>query len=522
MTFPVCVSIHHPMPAHSSPEAVSEAELNKLKKEKEQAEKASNDAGVKGASLNAEYKANVDNFKDMCRRAGITEEGSLNDLLNKAVELVNEGHSKTENQKKVCTAIEGKVKKLNELKTAGERYIAELEEARKNAEDVKNEIASTETAKAGLTGQLSEMADLTYRNLNEASEVRQKLASDAKAIFDAAEAVENDVNSFREKLSSVKAVEETLEKRVKEHMSEYSIKKQAFADAIVINGFTDSDEYRRYVVTQTELSESENERDRFDAELTRVKAGLEIAKENIEGKERQDEAEAKAIAEAAAKEERSSLDNLNALIYRKKGNEDIKNKIVRCEKSAEKQLEKVTLLHNLANLLNGRVSQKNKTSFETYVQMAGFDGIIKAANRRLDPISGGQYELFRHEDGNAKDNIALNLDILDNYTGKKRPVSSLSGGESFMASLSLALGLSDQVTASAGGVQIDTVFIDEGFGTLDEKSLNDAINMLNSLSDSNKLIGIISHREELKQVIPRKIIITKTNKGSNISIDTGN
>lgn len=90
-----------------------------------------------------------------------------------------------------------------------------------------------------------------------------------------------------------------------------------------------------------------------------------------------------------------------------------------------------------------------------------------------------------------------------------------------MASLSLALGLSDHVTAKAGGVQIDTVFIDEGFGTLDEKSLNDAITMLETLSDSNKLIGIISHREELKQVIPKKILITKSNRGSKVEIDTG-
>ena len=151
--------------------------------------------------------------------------------------------------------------------------------------------------------------------------------------------------------------------------------------------------------------------------------------------------------------------------------------------------------------------------------MSGFDGIVRAANRRLLPMSGGQYQLFRHEDPQAKGNIALNLDILDHYTGKKRPVSSLSGGESFMASLSLALGLSDLVTANAGGIRVDTLFIDEGFGTLDEKSLQDAIAMLQELSNSNKLIGIISHREELKQEISKKIQIHKTNKGSRLEIN---
>ena len=136
-------------------------------------------------------------------------------------------------------------------------------------------------------------------------------------------------------------------------------------------------------------------------------------------------------------------------------------------------------------------------------------------------MSGGQYQLYRHENSQAKGNVALNLDILDNYTGKKRSVATLSGGESFMASLSLALGLSDCVAANAGGIKMDTLFIDEGFGTLDEQSLSDAVHMLQELSDSSKLIGIISHREELKQEIARKILIKKSNRGSSVEIDLG-
>ena len=184
----------------------------------------------------------------------------------------------------------------------------------------------------------------------------------------------------------------------------------------------------------------------------------------------------------------------------------------------EKQLEEVGMLQNLANLFAGKTVGKNRTSFETYVQMSGFDSIIRAANKRLYPMSSGQYQLYRHEDFEAKGNVALNLDIMDNYTGKKRPVHTLSGGESFMASLSLALGLSDCVTANAGGIKIDALFIDEGFGTLDERSLNDAISMLHELSESDKLIGIISHREELKQEISKKILIKKSNKGSRIEM----
>ena len=518
---PVCGSVHHPCPAKPAPEAVTEATLNKLKKEKEKCESASNSANVEASSLNAECKAYADSFRAMCSKAGIKELTSLKELHEAAIKLAEEGRRNTEKQQTVCRNAEVKVARLEELKKMTESGYVRLEQVRSNLEKIKTDLSAKENDKAGLTGQLSEMENLTYSNLSEAVSIKEKLVKDAGAIYANVDAMEKKVNLLREELSSVKAVEITLNKQINDHLAECTEKKKELDEVLTQNGFNAFDDYRKCIASKETIASNEDEADSYEEEYTKVKAGLEIAKENIEGKERQDEEEAKETAEAAARDARDSLENLNQIKFRKKNNYAILENMEKCQASAEKQLEKVTMLHNLSNLLNGRVSQKNKTSFETYVQMAGFDGIIKAANRRLDPISGGQYELFRHEDGNAKNNIALNLDILDNYTGKKRPVSSLSGGESFMASLSLALGLSDHVTASAGGVRIDTVFIDEGFGTLDEKSLNDAITMLNSLSDSNKLIGIISHREELKQVIPKKILITKTNKGSNISIDTG-
>ena len=167
------------------------------------------------------------------------------------------------------------------------------------------------------------------------------------------------------------------------------------------------------------------------------------------------------------------------------------------------------------------MTQRIRITLEQYVQASGFDGIIAAANQRLQMISGGQYELYRHEDPEEiSGKNALNLDVLDNYTGKKRPVSSLSGGESFKASLSLALGLSDRISAEAGGITADALFIDEGFGTLDETSLNDAVDMLIKLSTNGKIIGIISHRPELEQRIRKQIVVEKSkdSRGSSLRI----
>ena len=163
-----------------------------------------------------------------------------------------------------------------------------------------------------------------------------------------------------------------------------------------------------------------------------------------------------------------------------------------------------------------------KITLEQYIQATGFDHIIAAANRRLLPMSDGQYELYRQEDSvGKKSNNFLDLEVLDNYTGHRRPVGNLSGGESFKASLSLALGLSDTVSSNLGGIQMDALFIDEGFGTLDRRSMESAMDILINLSGTNKLVGIISHREELMENIPQQIRIRKYKDGSQITVDTG-
>ena len=173
-----------------------------------------------------------------------------------------------------------------------------------------------------------------------------------------------------------------------------------------------------------------------------------------------------------------------------------------------------TWIRALSNTANGNISGKEKVMLETYIQMTYFDRIIARANTRLMVMSGGQYELKRRKEAeNNRSQSGLDLDVIDHYNGTERSVKTLSGGESFKASLSLALGLSDEIQASAGGVKLDTMFVDEGFGSLDEESLDQAMKALSGLADGNRLVGIISHVADLKNRIDKQIVVEKEKSG---------
>lgn len=173
----------------------------------------------------------------------------------------------------------------------------------------------------------------------------------------------------------------------------------------------------------------------------------------------------------------------------------------------------------LGRTATGSITGKQKIQFETYVQMSFFDRIINRANTRFMIMSNGQYELKRKELASYNGaQSGLDLDVIDHYNGTERDVKSLSGGESFKASLSLALGLSDEIQSNAGGIQLDTMFVDEGFGSLDSDSLEQALKALNSLTEGNKLVGIISHVDELKRIDKQLIVSKDKTGGSRVEI----
>ena len=195
-------------------------------------------------------------------------------------------------------------------------------------------------------------------------------------------------------------------------------------------------------------------------------------------------------------------------------NKDVLEKIRNASETLAALDRKWQWMTAVSDTANGSLRGKKHLMFETWIQTAFFDRILRRANVHLMQMSGGKYDLKRRE--NPEDNrgqSGLELDVVDHTNGSTRSVRTLSGGESFIASLSLALGLSEEIQASAGGIRLDTMFVDEGFGSLDEETLQQAMRALNSLSESNRLIGIISHVAELRRQIDRQIVVRKVRDG---------
>lgn len=201
-------------------------------------------------------------------------------------------------------------------------------------------------------------------------------------------------------------------------------------------------------------------------------------------------------------------------------NTRIQARLSKGQEAMEQADQEYRMLAALSDTANGELKGRQKLAFEQYIQIVFFQQIISEANRRFSVMTDGRYLLRRRaEAGNLRSQTGLELDVFDHYTGRLRSVQSLSGGESFKASLSLALGLSDVVQQHAGGIQLDAVFIDEGFGSLDHESLNQAIGILNELAGENRLAGIISHVDELKERIERKIVVKRGSTGSTLELE---
>lgn len=526
---PVCGSCTHPQPAVLTAESVTQEMLEKAKESRDQMEKGKNDAYRTAISAKTAYETETGTFQNQVWKELEADKEEKNgsgeaDLEFLIKELKELRESARKEQEKVSELLEGYKKAQEELRKLEknlEKAAKEQSEQTENLENLKKELSEQEKSLSALQGQLQGMKSLPYRTFEEAQEKRKELEQNAKKCLNEIEKRQRELENAKQGSSAAEAALEKSREQYEDHSLELEKKEKRYETQRIESGFVTEETFFKVLVPKEELERQERLLQSHKEKAAVNAVEFQNAEKEIQGKQRRDENKVKEERDANRALRERTHELLQKTIHRKETNQELLNKIRNQYEKAKEQLEKVNLFGNLSELLQGKTAGASKTSLETYVQIAGFDGIIHAANKRLQPMSGGQYQLYRHEDQDSKKNEALNLDILDHYTGKKRPVSTLSGGESFIASLSLALGLSDRVSANAGGIQIDTLFIDEGFGTLDEKALNDALNMLHELSNSNKLIGIISHREELKEVLSKKLIIKKTNHGSTVETDLG-
>ncbi|MBQ9593822.1 MAG: hypothetical protein IJR36_08110, partial [Lachnospiraceae bacterium] len=271
-----------------------------------------------------------------------------------------------------------------------------------------------------------------------------------------------------------------------------------------------------------ELHQAHADAERLERDLQQGKGMLAGLAANLEElKQQMQEAEAPETLQARQGElhllQRGAEAQKDLLSGRLQGNGRIlkqSEKLQRQIAEAGKRFEHDDLLSRTAS---GELKGQDKLAFEQYIQAFYFEHVLLAANHRLNALSHGQYTLLRRQSAkNMKSQTGLEMEVLDHYTGRNRPVSSLSGGESFLASLSLALGLSDVIQSFAGGIEVDAVFIDEGFGSLDHQALNQAMDALTRLSGGARMVGIISHVEELQERIPKQIRVMRTSRGSRL------
>lgn len=372
-----------------------------------------------------------------------------------------------------------------------------------------------ETGEARVRAMLTELGD----TLNGLSALKKKYSDGEKRYTENVQRIENGkkatedeeraLGALRERLASVKTKESGLFLRAKELAEALEFETGARAKA-EINALREKakvlDEAER--TAQKALTDEKERRSALIGKIEALERRLSAMP---------------AVDEALLLEEKRLLSDRQTALStavkqahaRRSANVGVRESILREKAELERAHARYELVVPLANTANGNLSGKEKIMLETYVQTAYFDRIIRRANKRLEIMTGGQYDLIRRTVADSnKVQSGLDLDVIDHTNGSQRSVTTLSGGEVFKASLALALGLADEITASAGGIRLESMFVDEGFGSLDGESLEKALSALTALTDGGKkLVGIISHVDVLKDKIDKQIVITKDRSG---------
>ena len=447
---PVCGSIHHPAPAQPSQAAPSKAELDRMKLDADNAQKAASKASETASRCVGSAQEKLNTVKNLAGQLLTYEEDAqIPTALQQAMKDAQSSVS----------AITEQLRTENDRTNRKKQLEADLPVQREKLEKLRAGLTDLETDRAGTASSLKSAQEraqqltdsLPYPDAVHAEAAQQEMSRTKKQLEDALSRAQNAVQDLEKQKVQLNATMQEAEK--------------ALENAEEIDLSTRLEEKKALNSRRSTLEEQQRQ---IDSRLRANRRTLERLK----------------IQSDALLEEESVVSWVSAL----------------------------------SDTANGSIAGKDKIMLETYIQMTYFDRIISRANTRLLVMTGGQYELRRQVDSdNKRSQSGLELEVVDHYNGSSRSVKTLSGGESFKASLCLALGLSDEIQSSAGGIRLDTMFVDEGFGSLDEESLTQAMRALSDLSEGNRLVGIISHVAELKERIDRQIYVHKEKSGGSFA-----
>ena len=452
---PVCGSVTHPNPAHAAENAPSEAELNKA-------------------------KTDVQKAKKICE-----EQSALCAQIRGSAETLKE-----------------RIEKIYAEVFAEEKEQADLSYIMQAAINKKDKLASSINE---IKLRITELKKLDSRK----TELEKLIPAKEKELEDSGETLNRLTESIIQKTSFLESTQTQIQK------IKSSLEFESKADAEK-NIFALESQSR---AIQDSYNKVKDAHEKNLSEIAEFTGKIKTLKEQLSSDESLNEEKLLSEYETLANRKNTLLEKSNIVFARISKNSDSLEKIQHHSKNLETLEEEYAWKSALDKTANGGLGGKEKIKLETYIQMTFFDRIIRRSNLRLFKMTGGQYELIRANSSTDKrQQSGLELDVKDYYNGGQRSVKTLSGGEQFQASLSLALGLSDEIQAASGGIQLDSMFIDEGFGSLDPETLDKAMKSLSGLAEGNKIIGIISHVNDLKQTIDRQIVVEKNEDASSSTV----
>lgn len=372
---------------------------------------------------------------------------------------------------------------------------------------------------------VKEALNAAYAQVNGQLEDKAKLLSKQSAELEKGKNISRDIQSAKDSAEGyLKAVRETTallnsdtaRKSQTEELINKSASKLTFASKALAQSKIDELSAKKTGLEQA-LATARTQYEDCKTQTEAVKATIEGYARQLATAVQGDLAQVNAEISTIGDSKQSLSARIQTVNVRLSLNRRCLDNITNSRNTAESAERHYTLIKNLYDTASGGLSGKEKVTLEAYVQAAFFDRILIRANRRLMVMTQNQYELKRRiEADNNRSQSGLELDVLDHYNGTTRSVKTLSGGESFKASLALALGMSEEIQSTAGGIKLDTMFVDEGFGTLSSQSLDAAMNALAGLSEGDRLVGVISHVAELKDRIDRQIVVTKDVTGGSM------